>query len=230
MNQSLDVTAARVAESGFFTQVYRWMATGLFLTAMGSFFVLANPPLLRAIVSNVAVMFGLFIVLIGLVLWLSTRIEAMSHNKAVAIFCGYSALNGVVLAPIFLVYTGASIVSTFAITAGTFSIFSVYGYTTKKDLTSIGSLAMMGLIGFIIASVVNFFLRSTMLYWLITYGLIAVFLGLIAYDTQRLKTMYQRGFSSDEVRGKVAILGALRLYLDFINLFLLLLRIFGRRR
>jgi len=230
MTQSYELAQARVQESGFFAQVYRWMATGLFLTAFGAFFVLANPPILTAIVTNMVIMFGLFIVLLGLVFWLSSRIYTMSHTKAVTLFCVYSALNGVILAPLFLVYTGASIVATFGITAGTFTIFSVYGYATKRDLTSIGSLAFMGLIGFIIASVVNLFLRSPILYWIITYGLIAVFLGLIAYDTQKLKAIYQRGFESDEMRGKIAILGALKLYLDFINLFILLLRIFGRRR
>jgi len=230
MHPTTDASYVAEAESSFFAQVYRWMATGLFLTAVAAFFVLANPSILMAFYRNPILMIVLFVVEIGLVFWLSARIMVMSHGQAVGTFCVYSALNGIVLAPIFIVYTGASIVSTFAITAGTFMIFSVYGYVTKKDLTSIGALAFMGLIGFIIASIVNMFLRSPMLYWLITYGLIAVFLGLIAYDTQKLKEMHAAGFGSDEIRGKLAIMGALKLYLDFINLFILLLRIFGRRR
>ncbi len=225
-----NISAVAVAESSFFSRVYKWMAGGLFMTAGGSLFMLMNPVLLKGMLMNPMMMIGLFIVEIGLVVWLSSRIQSMTFAKASGIFCAYSILNGVVLTPIFLVYTGASIVSTFAITAGTFLVFSVYGNVTKRDLTSMGGLCMMGLIGFIIASVVNMFLRSAAIDWIITYGLIAVFLGLIAYDTQRLKAMMAEGFDSKESEGKMALMGALRLYLDFINLFILLLRIFGNRR
>jgi len=230
MNQPMNVAVSREGESTFFARVYGWMAGGLFITAFSSFFVLANPPILKAIITTPMLMFGLFIGQIGLVIWLASRIKHMSQSKARAIFCAYAALNGVALSPIFLVYTGASIASTFFITAGTFMIFSVYGMTTKKDLTGIGNLAMMGLIGFIIASVVNFFLRSPMLYWLITYGMIAVMLALIAYDTQKLKAIHQSGIATGEMGGKMVIMGALTLYLDFVLLFVLLLRIFGNRR
>jgi FtsH-binding integral membrane protein len=130
-------------------------------------------------------------------------------------FCLYSFLNGLTLTPIFLIYTGASVMTTFAVTAGTFLFFSFYGMTTKKDLTSVGSLAMMGLIGVIIASIVNIFLKSTALMWVMTFVGIGVFLGLIAYDTQKLKSL---------------LMGALALYLDFINLFILLLRVFGKQK
>ncbi|SPJ14671.1 conserved membrane hypothetical protein [Syntrophobacter sp. SbD2] len=145
-------------------------------------------------------------------------------------FFAYSFLNGLTLSTIFLIYTKASIANTFFVTAGTFAAMSLYGYTTKRDLTSIGSFLMMGLIGIIIASFVNFFFRSPAIYWLITYAGIAVFVGLTAYDAQKIKEMAYAGFSGSEDERKGAVIGALRLYLDFINLFLLLLRIFGSRR
>jgi uncharacterized protein len=230
MNQPVSVSQAQVAENSFFTQVYMWMAGGLFMSAFGALFVLANPPLLKAIVTNPMLLIGLVVVEIGLVIWLSAAIHKLSVGQAIGLFCAYSLLNGVTLCFILLMYTGASVISTFAITAGTFICFSVYGYATKKDLTSVGQLAFMGLIGIIIASVVNIFLRSPAMYWLITYLGIAIFLGLIAYDTQRLKEIHRRGFDSHESRSKLAIMGALRLYLDFINLFILLLRLFGNRR
>jgi len=148
----------------------------------------------------------------------------------VGIFIAFSALMGVSLTPLILYYTTASLVTTFAITAGTFIFFSVYGYTTKKDLTSIGNLCFMALLGMIIASIVNIFMQSTMMYWILTYIGIAVFVGLIAYKTQWLKKLYYAGFAQGDMRGKLAIQGALSLYLSFINLFILLLRIFGRRR
>lgn len=228
--QPMEYSQAQVAEHSFFQQVYMWMAGGLFMSGAGAFFVLANPPLLRAIMTNPILLFGLIIGELVLVVWLSARIASLSVGNAIALFCAFSVLNGVTLSFIFIIYTGASIVATFAITAGTFLFFSVYGYTTKADLTSMGQLAFVGLIGIIIASLVNFFLRSPALYWIITYIGIAVFLGLIAYDTQKLKAIARSGLASGEMMSKLAIVGALRLYLDFINLFLLLLRLFGRRR
>lgn len=230
MNQVYDLSKARERESSFIAQVYRWMAGGLLMSTLSAFVVLSSPAVMTALFKNPVLMIGLFVAQIGLVLWLSARVQSMSFGKAAAIFSVYSALNGVALSPIVLIYTGASLVSTFAITAGTFMLFSVYGSVTKKDLTSIGSLAMMGLLGFMIASLVNLFLKSPAMYWIVTYGLIAVFLGLIAYDTQRLKVLCQMGFDSRESQSKTALLGALTLYLDFINLFLLLLRIFGNQR
>jgi hypothetical protein len=218
------------AESSFLSSVYLWMSLGLFLSAFASFWLLGQPALLKAIFSNQLIFFGIIIAELALVIWLSAKALRMSHGLAITLFCAYSFLNGVTLTAIFLVYTGSSILTTFGVTAGTFFFFSVYGLTTKKDLTSIGNLAMMGLIGVIIASVVNIFLKSSMLMWITTYIGVAVFLGLIAYDTQKLKNIHALGFQDAEVRKKTAILGALTLYLDFINLFLLLLRIFGRRR
>ncbi len=220
----------RVAESNFISQVYLWMAIGLGLSAFASFALMTQPALLKAIFTNPVLFFGIIIAELGLVIWLSAAALKMSDTLATLLFCGYSVLNGVTLTAVFLAYTGVSVLTTFAITAGTFLFFSVYGATTKKDLTSIGNLAMMGLIGVIIASVVNIFLKSPAVMWISTFIGIAVFLGLIAYDTQKLKAIHAMGFQNAEAQKKGAILGALRLYLDFINLFLLLLRVFGKRR
>lgn len=222
--------AASVSQSNFISRVYMWMSVGLGVSALASMWLMSQPDLLRAVFTNNILFFGLIIAEIGLVIWLSAAAMRLSVTAASAIFLAYSFLNGVTLTSILLVYTGASVLTTFAITAGTFFFFSVYGMTTKKDLTSIGSLAMMALIGVIIASIVNIFLKSTALYWVLTFIGIAVFLGLIAYDTQKLKNIHALGFENADMEKKVAVLGALTLYLDFINLFILLLRIFGKRR
>jgi uncharacterized protein len=166
---------------------------------------------------------------LGIVIGLSAAINRMSSSTAMLMFFAYSFLNGLTLAAIFMVYTRTSIANTFFVTAGTFGVMSVYGYTTQKDLTSWGSFLTMGLIGIIIASIANFFFASTQLYWLITYVGVIIFVGLTAYDTQQIKAMAAGGFDGEEMERKGAVIGALRLYLDFINLFLLLLRIFGRR-
>ena len=167
---------------------------------------------------------------LALVVYLTSAINRLSQTTAIAVFLLYSLLNGLTMSVIFLVYTTGSIASTFFVTAGTFAAMSIYGYTTKKDLSSIGNMAFMALIGVIIASVVNWFLQSEMLYWIVTYLGVAVFIGLTAYDTQKLKEIGSRGFVDQENMEKMSILGALTLYLDFINLFLFLLRILGNRR
>ena len=230
MSQPMEFSESRVAESSFFSQVYMWMAGGLFMSAAGAFYVLANPALLRAIFTNQALFIGLIVAELALVIGLSMAIHRITAGMAMALFSVYSILNGVTLSSIFIIYTGASVVTTFAITAGTFAFFSVYGAATKADLTSVGQISFMGLIGIIIASFVNLFLKSPAMTWVITYIGIAVFLGLIAYDTQKLKAIGQQGWMSPAERSKLAVMGALTLYLDFINLFLLLLRLFGRRR
>ncbi len=226
----ISTSGSQTSESSFISKVYLWMALGLGLSAAASLWMLSQPALLKAVFTNNWLLIGLVVAELGLVVWLSAAVLKMSAALASLLFCGYSFLNGVTLTSIFLVYTGASILSTFAITAGTFLFFSLYGMTTKKDLTSMGALAMMGLFGVIIASVVNIFLKSPAVMWITTFVGIAVFLGLIAYDTQKLKNIHAMGFESAEMEKKGAILGALALYLDFINLFILLLRIFGRRR
>lgn len=230
MSQPMEFSQARSGEQSFFQQVYMWMAGGLLLSAFGAFFVLANPPLLNAIFTKPVLLIGLIVAELGLVIWLSAAINRLSAPMVMGLFSVYSLLNGVTLSSIFIVYTGASVVTTFAITAGTFGFFSVYGATTKADLTSVGQISFMGLVGIIIASLVNLFLKSPAVTWVITYIGIAVFLGLIAYDTQKLKLIGQAGWDSPATRSKLAVMGALALYLDFINLFLLLLRLFGRRR
>ncbi|MBI3251758.1 MAG: Bax inhibitor-1/YccA family protein [Candidatus Omnitrophica bacterium] len=224
------IVGAEASESNFISRVYLWMAAGLLVSAAASFWLLAQPGLLKAVFTNNVLLIGLVVAEIALVIWLSAGAMRMSTAMASSVFLVYSFLNGITLTSIFIVYTGVSILTTFAVTAGTFFFFSVYGMTTKKDLTGVGGLAMMGLIGIIIASVVNIFLKSPAVMWISTFIGIAVFLGLVAYDTQKLKAIRHMGFENAEMEKRVAILGALALYLDFINLFLLLLRIFGRRR
>jgi FtsH-binding integral membrane protein len=166
---------------------------------------------------------------LGVVFYMSFGIAKMSASKAQTTFWVFAALMGASLSSIFLIYTGESITRVFFITAGTFGAMSIYGYTTKKDLTKLGSFLMMGLFGIIIASVVNIFMKSTMMYFVISILGVLIFVGLTAYDTQKIKNMYLAS-DSGELMGKKAVMGALTLYLDFINLFIMLLRLFGQRR
>ncbi len=211
--------------------VYIWMTVGLALTGVVAYAVSNNTAFVRTLIQNQMLFFVLFIVEIGLVIYLSARIMKMSPAAATLSFAVYANLNGITLSIIFLAYTGADIARAFFVTAGTFAGMSIYGTITKRDLSGIGSYLFMGLIGIIIASLVNMFLRSSVLDWIVSLVGVAVFLSLTAYDTQRIKKM------SDEMSGqagevmylKLSIIGALKLYLDFINLFLFFLRIFGRR-
>lgn len=215
-------------QSNFISKVYGWMCAALLITGFVAMFAASSDMIMSMIFSNMLVFWGLVIGELVLVGYLVSVINRISAQTATLIFIGYSVLNGLTLSAVFLIYTAGSIASTFFITAGTFAIMSVYGFTTKKDLTKLGSLAMMGLIGIIIASLVNFFLQSSALYWITTYIGILVFIGLIAYDTQKIKEI--NAYASDgEQQQKGAIMGALTLYLDFVNLFLLLLRVFGSR-
>ena len=217
-------------QAAFMSKVYTWMSGGLAITGLIAMWVASNENLVYNIVSNQLLFFGLIIGEIFLVGYLMARINKMSAQTAGIIFTGYAALNGLTLSVVFLAYTSASIATTFFVTAGTFAIMSIYGYYTKKDLTSWGNLLFMALIGIIIASVVNFFMQSEMLYWLITYAGVFIFVGLTAYDTQKIKRMSTATEIGSEEESKGAIVGALMLYLDFINLFLLLLRILGDRK
>jgi FtsH-binding integral membrane protein len=232
MEAPISITESRdvAMTSAFFRQVYTWMGCGLLLTALASYVTLSSTTLLQLIFGNKMVFYGLILGELGLVIWLSAAINKLSSKTATLMFLAYSALNGVTFASIFLIYTRTSIVSTFMITAGTFGAMSVYGYVTKKDLSSWGSFLFMGLVGVVIASVVNIFMQSTMIYWISTFCGVIVFVGLTAYDTHKIKMMAAQGFNSEEDYHKGAVMGALRLYLDFINLFLMLLRIFGNRR
>lgn len=190
----------------------------------------ADSGLIDVIAGNQLLFFGIVIAELGLVVWLSSAIDGMNASKAIGLFLLYSALNGLTFSILFLIYTAGSIASTFFITAGTFGVMSAYGYFTKTDLTSIGNIAFMGLIGIIIASVVNIFWHNETLYWGITYIGVLVFVGLTAYDTQKIKKMSLEMDVNSEEGSKGAIMGALALYLDFINLFIMLLRIFGQRK
>jgi len=224
-------TQVQVRVNSFIRSVYNWMAIGLGITGFVAYYIANNESLRQVIFTNQILFFGLIIAEFALVIAISARIQKMQASTATALFVLYSALNGATLSLIFLIYTASSITSTFFICAGTFVACSVYGWTTKRDLTSVGGFMTMGLIGIIIASVVNIFLRSPAMYMIISYIGVIVFVGLTAYDTQHLKNMAMTqpdGVEAAVVR-KGAILGALKLYLDFINLFLMLLRIFGNR-
>jgi FtsH-binding integral membrane protein len=227
LSQRERVTAA---QGEFIRRVYNWMGLGLALTALVALYTASNHALLQTIFGNSLIFFGLIIGQLALVIVISAAINRLQASTAFLLFLVYSALMGLTLSVIFLAYTRASIASTFFVTAGTFGAMSFYGYTTQRDLTSWGSFLFMGLIGIILASVVNIFFHSEMIYWVVTYAGILIFVGLTAYDTQTLKAMAQAGFADEEVERKSAVMGALRLYLDFINLFLMLLRVMGNRR
>lgn len=215
-----------VRQNTLIRQVYAWMGAGLTVTAITALITLSSPAILTAIVGNRLLFFGLMIGELALVFTLSGAINRLSAATATLIFIAYSALNGVTLSVVALVYTANSIASTFVVTAGMFGAMSVYGYVTRRDLTSWGSFLFMGLIGVVIASVVNIFVGSSAVSWVISGVGVVVFTGLTAYDTWKIKEMAARGTEGR----KPAILGALTLYLDFINLFLMLLRFTGNRR
>ncbi len=217
-------------QSAFLRRVYNWMGLGLALTALVAYYTAASPTLLALIFGNPIVMVVLIIGQLGLVVALSAAINRLNPATATLLFFLYAGLTGLTLSAILLVYTQSSITNAFVVTAGTFALTSLYGYTTKRDLTSWGSFFFMGLIGIILASLVNFFLQSETIYWVTTYIGVIVFVGLTAYDTQYLKNMAGAGFADEAMESRAAIIGALKLYLDFINLFLLLLRIMGGRR
>ena len=220
----------KLVQLTFITKVYAWMSMALMITALTAVFVASSADLTQAIFGNRIVFYVLLFGELGLVMYISAALNRISAMTATLLFIAYSVLNGLTLSVIFGVYNASSIGTTFIVTAGTFGVMSLYGYTTKRDLTSWGNLLFMALIGFVIASVANLFMQNTILYWVCTYIGILVFVGLTAYDTQKIKEMGAAGFDTSEGMRKGAIMGALALYLDFINLFLLLLRLFGGRR
>ncbi|MCK9781882.1 MULTISPECIES: Bax inhibitor-1/YccA family protein [Enterobacterales] len=215
----------------FMAQVYGWMTVGLLLTAFVAFYVASSEALLTMIFSSKIVFFGLIIAQLGLVFVLSGMVHKMSGAMATSLFMLYSVLTGVTISSVLLLYTASSIASTFFICAAMFGALSIYGYTTKRSLTGMGSFLFMGLIGIIIASIVNIFMQSSMMSMVISYAGVLIFAGLTAYDTQKLKDMGSEINQEDkENMRRYSIMGALTLYLDFINLFLMLLRILGDRR
>ncbi len=228
----------------YMLKVYNYMASGVLLTGIVSLvlFQLSGGNNIQITSSgfsgltsignalyNSALMWIVMLAPLGVVIYMSFGIAKMSFSKAQTTFWIFAALMGASLSSIFLIYTQLSITRVFFITAGTFGAMSIYGYTTKKDLTRLGSFLMMGLFGIIIASIVNIFLKSSAMYFVISIIGVLVFVGLTAYDTQKIKNMYLVS-DSGEVMGKKAVMGALTLYLDFINLFIMLLRLFGQRR
>ena len=228
-----DTTASRALSvaSIYMRHVYQWMTVGLVVTAFAAWFVASDPQIYRSLLGSKFSLIILAIAVFALPLTISGLISRLSAFTATALFVLYSALMGVFLSSVLLAYTGASVVSAFATTAGTFLAMSVYGTVTKRDLTSLGSFLMMGLIGLIIAMVVNLFLQNTMMELVISAIGVLIFTGLTAYDTQRIRAFGANAPLDDSTairRG--AILGALTLYLDFINLFLMLLRLMGDRR
>ena len=214
----------------FITKVFGWMSVALAITGAMAMYTATSESLLSFVFGSKITFFGLIILELVLVGFLSARIRRMNASTATAIFVGYSLLNGLTLSSIFLVYTSSSIATTFFITAGTFAVFALVGYTTKTDLTRLGSLLFMAVIGIIIASVVNMFLGSSQLDYIISFVGVLVFTGLVAYDTKKIKEMNIIGNERTDEDRKEAIMGALTLYLDFINLFIFLLRLFGDRK
>ena len=229
---TLQTAQTRVeAVNAFLRGVYGWMCLGLFMTAAASLFTVSTPALMQAVFGNQILLIALIIVELGLVIGLSAAINRLSAGTASLLFLVYSALNGVTLSVIFVTYSQAAILKAFLVSGGMFGAMSLYGLVTKKDLTSFGSFFFMGLFGIVIASVVNMFVKSAAMDFVISCVGVLVFLGLTAYDTQKLKVMGQMAPADDATavrRG--TILGALTLYLDFINLFLMLLRLFGSNR
>ena len=211
-------------------KVYVWMTLALAITALTAYGVASTPALLTAIYTSKVLFWGLIIAELGLVFYVSARIQRLSLSTATLLFILYSIINGATLAFIFAIYSTSIIVQTFVVTAGTFGAMAVYGYFTKKDLTSWGRLLLMALIGLIIAGVVNIFLHNSTMDLIISGIGVLVFVGLTAYDSQKIKQMLLMQEDMGETAQKVALMGALSLYLDFINLFLYLLRLFGRDR
>ena len=219
---------AVAVENTLVRSVYIWMCTALLLTGGTASLVAGRPRLLEVIFGNSFLFWAILIAQFGLVWAISAKVTSFSLSMLSGLFMLYSVLTGLTFSVYFLAFTAESIASTFFITAGTFAVMSIYGFVTKRDLTKIGNLALMALIGMIIASVVNIFLHSTMLNWIVTYIGVLVFVGLIAWDTQKIKALASA--QDNEFTQKLAICGALSLYLDFINLFIMLLRIFGQRK
>lgn len=219
----------RIAVPALIRKVYTWMALALVITGVTAYGVAISPNLINLIFGSKMVFFGLIIAEIAMVMILTARLNKLSLASATMMFIGYSVLNGVTLASIFLVYTMSSIASTFFICAATFGVMSAYGAMTKTDLSSMGKLLFMALIGLIIATLVNVFVGNSMLDLIISYVGVLVFVGLTAWDTQKIKMMLADADYMDESTQKLALIGALSLYLDFVNLFLYLLRIFGKR-
>lgn len=218
------------AVASLFKSTYMQMAAALAVTALTAFFLSQSVAFQVMFLSNPSLMWIAIFAELGVVIWLSSRLFSMSMTSATLLFILYSVLNGVTMSVIFLLYEPEVVTLTFAVTAGMFFVMSLIGYVTRMDLSKLGNIFMMLLVGIILASVVNIFMGSETLYWVITYAGVIIFVGLTAYDTNKLKQIYTEHGDAGETGQKLALMGALTLYLDFINLFLFLLRIFGNRR
>lgn len=210
-------------------KVYVWMTLALVITGFTAYGVATSPGVQQAIFTNQILFWGMIIAEFALVIGVSAAINRLSLPTATLMFILYSVINGALLSSIFLIYTASSIATVFFITAGTFATMALIGYTTKTDLSSMGKYLFMALIGLIIATLVNFFIKSSGFDYILSYVGVLIFVGLTAYDSQKIKQMLLQAPDAGEGAQKIALLGALSLYLDFINLFLYLLRIFGRR-
>ena len=228
MNDFVIVRTTEDERKKFMSGVYTWMTVALALTGLTAFGVASSLTVLKFIFGNELVFYGLIIAELALVLYFSFRIHKMSVTAASMVFIVYSILNGITMASIFIVYTKTSIFSVFLITAGMFGAMSIYGRVTKQDLRSAGRYLTMALFGVIIASVVNIFLKSSGLDWLLSLVTVGIFVGLTAYDTQKAYAIAERSDGSD-MFAKASVVMALELYLDFINIFLSLLRLFGKK-
>ena len=223
--------AAKAAQTALFRSVYLWMTLALVITGFVAMYVAKSYALISMIAQNSIMFWGILIAELGLVMYMSARINRISFTTATLLFIAYSVLNGVTMSILFMVYTLSSIATTFFVTAGTFGAMALFGYVTKKDLTRIGSLCIMGVIGLIIASVVNLFLQNSMMDMIISYVGVLLFVGLTAYDSQKIKQLLGGDdIEVNETTQKIALMGALTLYLDFINLFINMLRILCDRK
>ncbi len=222
---------AKAAQATLLRSVYLWMTLALIITGFVAMYVAKSYTLVNMMIQNSMMFWGVLIAEVALVWYLSARIYKMSFTTATILFIVYSILNGVTLSILLLIYTASSIATTFFVTAGTFGTMAIFGYITKKDLTRIGSLCIMGVIGIIIASLVNLFLQNSMMDMVISYIGVLLFVGLTAYDSQKIKRLLSGDdIEVNEVTQKIALMGAMTLYLDFINLFIYLLRILGDRK
>ncbi len=219
-----------VGVASLMKNVYMWMSIALGVTGIVALYIAQSDQLLYSIATNQVLFWGLIIAEFVLVMILCAKIHTFDFSTSLILFILYSVVNGATLSVIFMVYTKESIASTFFVTAGTFAVMSLIGYSTKKDLSKLGGFLFMMLIGLVIATIVNIFLASSTMYWIITYAGVLIFVGLTIYDTQKIKKMLWQYEGNGDAVQKISLLGALTLYLDFINLFLYLLRLLGDRK
>ncbi len=227
---AIEGSRAESVSNTLMRKAFTWMALALAITGITSYMVADSETLISLILGNRFVFYGLLIAEFALVIGISAAIQKISFSTAVMLYVLYSVVNGITLSSIFLVYTAESITSVFFITAGTFAVMAFLGYTTKTDLTSFGKILLMALVGMILATIVNMFIGSTGFARILNYAGVLIFVGLTAYDTQKLKNLFAKADGLSEGWQKIAILGALTLYLDFINLFLKLLSLFGKKK